>query len=81
LGNVLADLAVQENLPSADLSALASLAADATAEQTVTATLFVALNRTPATVVRRMAPATPVPPDENGQSDWGGHTLIVLVEN
>lgn len=81
LGRVLADLAVQENLPSTDFSALASLAADATAEQTVTATLFVALNRTPATVIRRMAPATAVPPDENGKPESGGHTLIVLVES
>ncbi|MBC2712385.1 MAG: hypothetical protein HGJ94_15795 [Desulfosarcina sp.] len=80
LGRVLADLAVQETLPSADLSAFASLAAELASEPAVTVTLFVAANRTPATVISRVAPATASPPEENGKPKSVRHTLIVLVE-
>ena len=81
LGRVLAGLAAQETLTSADFSPIAALAADAASEPAVSATFFVAANRTPATVIRRMAPATAAPPEENGKVKSVRHTLIVLVEN
>jgi len=78
---VLADLAGQASLPSADLSALKRLAADAAAVPAVTVTLLVAANQTPASVIRRMASATTIPPEENNNPNSVGHTLIALVES
>ena len=80
LGRVLADLTAKETLSSADLLPFAALAADAAAEPAVTATVFVAANRTPATVIRQMAHATAAPLEENGKPKSVRHTLILLVE-
>ncbi|WP_372682845.1 hypothetical protein [Desulfosarcina sp.] len=81
LSGVLADLANRESLESADLSSIASPADDAVAARTVTVTLFGAVNRTPATVLRRLAPAALAPHEENNQPKSVRHTLIVLVES
>ena len=81
LVGVLADLAHRESLPSADRSAFASLAADAVSEPAVAVTLYGAANRTPATVIRWMAPSSAALSGENEKSNSVGHTLIVLAES
>ncbi len=81
LRQVLADLSGQASPRATDLASLAYLTADAAAEQAVTATLFVAENQMPASVIRRMAAAMPASTEENGPSGSVGHTWIVLVES
>lgn len=81
VGRVLTDLAVRDSLPSADLASFKALAADADCGSTATVSLFIAANRTPATVIRRMAPANPIPSAPNGTATPLHHTLIVLVED
>jgi hypothetical protein len=81
LHKVLADLADQASLPSADFASVDNLAADAASETAVTVTLFVAANQTPDRVIRRMAAATPSSPDEIGQSKLVRHTVIIMVES
>jgi hypothetical protein len=78
---MLVDLANQESLPSADLSSIVSPAADGASGPAVTVTLFGAVNLTPATVIRRMAPAALALSGENEKSKSVCHTLIILVEN
>jgi len=81
LDRVLADLAGRASLPSADLASFEKLATDAASETAVTATLFVAANQTPASVIRRIATATTSSPEEIGQPKSACHTVIVLVES
>lgn len=81
LGKMLLDLANQESLPSADLSSIASPAADAASGTAITVTLFGAANQAPAAVIRRMAPASLALSGENEKSKSVCHTLIILVEN
>jgi hypothetical protein len=80
VGGVLADLAVRDSLQSEDLAAFEALAADAACEPAVTVTLFIAANRTPASVIRRMAPGIATPAEQNRSVKSLRHTLIVLVE-
>ena len=80
LGKLLVDLANRESLASTDLSSIASPAADAASGTAVTVTLFGAANRTPATVIRRMAPAAVAPNAEIEKPKSARHTLIILVE-
>jgi hypothetical protein len=81
LSQVLVDLVNCENLPPADFSSLKVLAADAGSGPAANVTLFAAVNRTAATVVRKMAPAATVPPEENDTPASLRHTLFVLVES
>ena len=81
LGKMLVDLANRETLPSADLSSIASPAAEAASGPAVTVTLFGAANRTPATVIRRMAPSSLASSGENEKPKSVCHTLIILVES
>ena len=80
-GRVLADLAVRGTLPSTDIASLTSFSAGAAAQQAVTVTLFVAANRTPATVISRMAPSAATPPEENEKPNSVRHTPFVLVNS
>lgn len=77
----LADLADRESLPSADHSPFSSMAAGTESEPGATVTLFAAANRTPSSVIRRMAPATAGLSGENEKPQSVCHTLIVLVES
>ncbi len=81
LGKMLVDLANRESLPSADLSSIASPAAGAVSGPAATVTLFCAANQAPATVIRRLAPASLAPSGENETPKSVCHTLIILVES
>ena len=81
LGRVLADLAARESPPSAALSPFVSMAAGMESEPAATVTLFAAANRTPSSVVRRLAPATAGGSGENEKPESVCHTLFVLVES
>ncbi len=80
LGEVLADLAARGSLPTDDLSSLAPLNAARASEPTVTASLFLAANRPPATVIRQMVRAANAPPEENGLWQSVRHTVIAMVK-
>lgn len=80
-GSVLADLAARESPPSVDLSPFISMAADTESEAAATVTLFAAANRTPSSVIRRMAPSSVVASGKNEKPGSVFHTLIVLVES
>jgi hypothetical protein len=81
LGRMLVDLANRESLPSADLLSFATPAADAVSEPAATVTLFCAANQAPATVIRRLAPASLALSGENESPKSVCHTLILLVES
>lgn len=81
LDKVLAELANQASLASADLASLEELATDTTAEKVVTATFFIAANQTPGLVIQRLAAATRFLPDEISPPEPVCHTVIVLVES
>ncbi|MBR9984774.1 MAG: hypothetical protein KFF68_02580 [Desulfosarcina sp.] len=80
LERVLNDLASRGSRPAADLSAILSPTAEAASEPAATVTLICGTNQTPASVIRRMAPAAV---DRSGEKDNPNpvrHSLIVLVE-
>ena len=77
---MLADLAARDSLPDTHLGPLTALAADAAAETDVTVTLFCAANRSPATVLGRMAPVADAPTREKDSPKPIRHTLFLLVE-
>ncbi len=81
LGKMLVDLANRESLPSADLSCFAAPATDAVSESAATVTLFCAANQAPATVLRRLAPASLAPVGENETPKSVCRTLILLVKS
>jgi hypothetical protein len=81
LSGVLADLANRESLTTADLSAITSPVDDAATGPAVSVTFFGAANRTPATVIRRIAPAALAPTGENETAKPVRNTLILLMES
>jgi hypothetical protein len=81
LGQMLVDLASRESLVLVERPPFASPAADKASSPAASVTLIGAANRTPARVIRRMAPETATPPGENEKPASVRHTLIVLVES
>lgn len=79
LDRVLADLAIRDSLPDTHLEPFTALAADAASETGVTVTLFCAANRSPATVLGRIAPAADGPTEKNDNPESLRHTLFLLV--
>lgn len=80
LSGLLADLANRESLPTADLSSIASSAADVVSGPDVAVTLFCAANLTSASLIRQMAPAAVAPCAEKEKPKSVSHSLIILVE-
>jgi hypothetical protein len=81
LEKMLADLTNREPLTPPDLSSIALPAADAASGPVLTVTLFGTANRTPLSVLRRMAPAPLALSAENEKPKSVRHTLIILVES
>lgn len=80
LGEVLDRLSNGANRPSADLSAFALPAMDATSEAGITATFYVAANMSSATVIRRLGRSTTLSVQSSDQPESAGHTLIVMID-
>ena len=80
LGPLLADLATRDTLSAADLAVFSAPGAEAAAAPAVTATLFVAANQHPASVIRRLAPATVALSEARQAPEALRRTLIVLVQ-
>jgi hypothetical protein len=81
LSGLLADMANRESFSSADFSSIASPTADAASGPAVTVTFFSAVNRTPATAIRRMAPVILAQHGKKEKPNSVRNTLIILVES
>jgi hypothetical protein len=80
LGQVLADLAVQQSLATGDCDAFTALNHAGGGDSTVAITLYAARNCPPSSVIRQMAPAAVTMPEKTSSPAMARHTLIVLVD-
>lgn len=81
LGRVLAGLAHQDALLSADFASFSALGSDAADDTAASVTLFGAANHTPAAVIHQLAPVTAASHGGEDTPKSVRHTLFLLVES